>query len=1189
MKISSRTLSLVLFLGLAAAFNPSFSPRFSAGLQRQHYHILATTTTLRDVESGSEELRFGSSPGFTAQFRQYSSAIQRARTDDISLTMKPIRSLKRYIDSNVGARDGLILEQQTELGKVLSSALIRAFRACGEAGDYRMITSLLESAVHFCHDVPLLSARVWGEALEAMSRTDASLSKLKQVWRWAVDHSSTLVEPMGAFELNVMLKALGEKKKIHAALDLYRSTDIVGDAFTTSTLLNLLASAVSDDQVVPDDWTVGDMSPCWQYEEGIQILRTAKELNNYVFSAALKLNERASQVFFQPGRRHNGAKAALYILGIMKEQNIPPDLVTCTHVLSAFDKHQEWKAAVVMLNSMEGDSKGNSWHLPAPNEYAYSAAISACARCDQYEEAIRLLDRMKQSTIKPNTWVYNTVISACVSSSKKNRNDRIAMALSLLDDMQRDYEEGSLSTAPDTVTYNTALAVMEGMGTVFRDEKGRRICEFRSSEQDAWVPSENLISEMLQKMRSKGIARDALTYHNAIKASKSDSGIIFELLEEATQDLLTSTRSTLTGRAGHGLAFVFNAALAAFANRGDMDLVVRALNMMRLQKIAATSESVMQIVVALGRSRNSRNIMTLLETLRGNEAAANILRGQFGFELSIVMKGKSKELERLYSVSISSCLVANDIESAASVLKLMKENGMSPSQSTMKDIAFAYTRLAVGAASHQSRRRRKLAKYDIDTDKDLDSEMIGSSHAERAGAIVQELDDPTPQLLAAVASAYAATGSFEKARDVLQNLHQAALAEQSDSRLLSRNEQEIVNVLPRLHRSLLKICASPGNVQAAYRFVEDIQNFSNNLSSSSREICLADTPLVPDFSDPSDFMDANLLRFNRTHTDTARMNGMRGEDWKLLLISASKAGDWKLCINTMQFLRPFLEACHPRRATRSSADKLSRKYRKLARALTASVLCFEEQRQSAWAVRAIDDWIDWSGRRPPKEAVMASIRILASQGRGTEVTSLIQQVLRVKPSTSDSGEEAQHTYEEILFIGAITHLHNNGLYEDADELYLQAITNQHLPFSVATSGKDGHQHLDLHGMNVAIANSAVRIAFQQDVLQSQAGGDLIIVTGRGVNSFYQMRPVLRPEIQRMLTEEFYPPLSTSSMPGNMGALRIPSEDIQAWAEHQRQQKGVRMLAVADALKNLSSGLLRRSLNISINRKQDQQD
>jgi hypothetical protein len=304
---------------------------------------------------------------------------------------------------------------------------------------------------------------------------------------------------------------------------------------------------------------------------------------------------------------------------------------------------------------------------------------------------------------------------------------------------------------------------------------------------------------------------------------------------------------------------------------------------------------------------------------------------------------------------------------------------------------------------------------------------------------------------------------------------------------------------------------------------------------------------------------------------------MRGEDWKLFLIAASKDGDWKLCIETLQFLRPYLQTTHPQRIDSTNADRLSRKYRKLARALTASVLCFEEHSQHAWAVRAIADWIEWSGRRPPKEAVLSSIRILASEGRGTELIGFVHQVLQVRPSSSDRREEAKHSYEEIIYIGAITHLHNNGLYEDADELYLHAVTNQHLPFSVASSEPNGDQLLDLHGMNVALANSAVRIAFQQQVMHGAIGGDLVIVTGRGVNSFYQMRPVIRPEIQRMLTEEFYPPLSTTSIPGNMGALRVPAQDIEGWTRHQRQQKGVRMLAIAEALRNLSGIRLKRSI------------
>jgi hypothetical protein len=57
----------------------------------------------------------------------------------------------------------------------------------------------------------------------------------------------------------------------------------------------------------------------------------------------------------------------------------------------------------------------------------------------------------------------------------------------------------------------------------------------------------------------------------------------------------------------------------------------------------------------------------------------------------------------------------------------------------------------------------------------------------------------------------------------------------------------------------------------------------------------------------------------------------------------------------------------------------------------------------------------------------------------------------------------------------------------------------------------------------------------------------------------------------MLLEEFYPPLSTTSVPGNMGALRVPPYDVNEWVSQQRQQKGVRMLAIADILKNLTSG------------------
>ena len=60
----------------------------------------------------------------------------------------------------------------------------------------------------------------------------------------------------------------------------------------------------------------------------------------------------------------------------------------------------------------------------------------------------------------------------------------------------------------------------------------------------------------------------------------------------------------------------------------------------------------------------------------------------------------------------------------------------------------------------------------------------------------------------------------------------------------------------------------------------------------------------------------------------------------------------------------------------------------------------------------------------------------------------------------------------------------------------------------------------------------------------------------------------------MLVEEFYPPVSSSSIPGNMGALRVPASDIQAWLQHQHRAKGARMLALAAVLRKLSTDVVK---------------
>ena len=1129
---------------------------------------------------GDQITSTGDSKTVTEVLWSYVYKIHKARTNNRDAS-KPIKSLVSLLHSSPD-----IVEDDTALlQEALERSMVQSIRSASADGDYRLILALIEAVIDFCDgNRVLLSPRIFGEAIESTSRTTANVNKLKQLWRMAMDHSHLLTSPLGAFELNTMIKALGSRQKLKAALGLHQTSGIIGDAYTASALLNLLTESIVDDQAISKH---GDesQSPCWQFEEGMKVLKSCQTPNNFVFCAALRLNHRASAVFRSTGRRHFGSQAALDLLEYMKFLNISPDIVTCSTIMSTFDKGYQWKAALSLLNIMEQPIRSEQkWSLPRPNEYAYSSVISACARCNEFTTALELLSRMK-NVIEPNTWVYNAALSACVSSSRQNRANRIQMALSLLEQMRRSHVEDGLDTAPDTVSYNTALAVMDEFGTILRDDQGRIVLEYFEKEKEAgWSNEDDAATGLLHQMRKSRIPRDALTYHNAIKASISNSAAIFQMLEWAEKDVAydQATTTRLTGRAADGMRFIFNAALSVFSLRGDLDLIARTFRMMKDANISANAETLSALIQALGTSRNSVHIITLFNALRETNDAITSLKSACGVDVSMVIYGRFKIDEKLFSTAITACLSANDLDSALAILVIMKESGMRPSQTTMEEIAFSYSHLAIEAAGDESNIQRKLRK--ISSKKHLYDgrvERAAQSRAAKADAILHGLDNPPPQLLSAVCRAYSASGLLDEARRVLHAIHQRVLEEESSAKaVLGGTLKTTIDILPRLHRSLMKICASKGNVTAALFFVDDIQHISNALSAENGTLLDMRVNVSDRFDSVEDdhiFDIKQLVDMSRNYNQV----GMKANDWMLLLISASKSGHWKICFNTLQFLRPYLEVLHPNNA-KGDEDRLLRKYKKLARGLSAAILGFEMRNQDAWALRAIEDWIQWSGRRPQKEAVTSAFRILATRGRGLELAGLLARVLQVRPSPGET-QHSGPSYEEILYIGAITALHINGLYDDADDLYVDAMTKGFLPYCVSTGEESNQIMVDLHGMNVALAHSAVRIALQQDVLMSgnDASQDLLIVTGRGRHSAYQMKPVLRPEIQRMLTEEFYPPLNTASVPGNMGALIVPLTDIQAWVSHQRQMKGLRMLTVADMIKSLS-GLkrIRRSITLS---------
>lgn len=236
---------------------------------------------------------------------------------------RPVNSLVYFLKDEQNS----LSRVDESMEEALERATIQAVRAASAAGDYRLIFRVVESAIAFAdsHNATLLlPARLFGEAIESLSRTSCNVSKLKQMWKLSQTHSNLIQEPgMGAFELNTMIRSLASRGKIRAALDLYETeTNIEGDTYTMSTLLTALTESISDDQSLAKDWNFGnkETSPCWQYAEGRFLLESCprRQLNNHVFAAALRLNERAGQVFDSMNQRHYTAKSALDLLQLMK-------------------------------------------------------------------------------------------------------------------------------------------------------------------------------------------------------------------------------------------------------------------------------------------------------------------------------------------------------------------------------------------------------------------------------------------------------------------------------------------------------------------------------------------------------------------------------------------------------------------------------------------------------------------------------------------------------------------------------------------------------------------------------------------------------------------------------------------------------------------------------------------------------
>ncbi len=286
-------------------------------------------------------------------------------------------SLVYFLNNEAGSLNMLDSHEQSlqlstetveSIRQVLEMVLVQAVRAASEVGDFVLIQKLIHASVGYATAVagnnnnpsPLLTPRMFGEAITSMSKTKASHSKVKSLWNLFLndvaastrseDESSSLMilsSAPSSYELNAMLKSLSERNKVSAALTLFRQmvvednengVQIEGDAYTASILFGMLAESIRNGCGVRnnvhdgvdrfgaadgiEDGNVAASSPCWQWNEALSLLDTFSSsnviLNNFAYAALLKVNEQATEVYCDAGMRHNGVQCAMSVLERMK-------------------------------------------------------------------------------------------------------------------------------------------------------------------------------------------------------------------------------------------------------------------------------------------------------------------------------------------------------------------------------------------------------------------------------------------------------------------------------------------------------------------------------------------------------------------------------------------------------------------------------------------------------------------------------------------------------------------------------------------------------------------------------------------------------------------------------------------------------------------------------------------------------
>ena len=1057
------------------------------------------------------------------------------RNDLKNVVLKPVRSLYFYLLDNVATEINSIADP-------LQRALTQALRIAGSVNDYKLILQLVSAVNEYCIgdgvQYAIVDPRVLGEAVSALGKTTANTNKIGRVWRTSA-HYRCWSRPIGAREINALLQVLSDRRKIKSMLNLYHESCASSaqqpsiDPYSISIVLQGLRKSVAAEpkQLIPKSnitqaplrqWflkgLIDPLSPCWQWEEAIRVVDASfARVNNPVISALLQLNSAVARSH----SRHDGPQMAKRLHHILTTRTFMQlDAVTCTIILQSLGSQHE--AALKILGSYEAK----------PTTRMVGAAAAVCLRSRQYPLALQMVEDQlasRQGRVDPR--VYRALLRALLhptTGKRRTRRDRKDAMVR----MQCALKITSLLLLPHSSDDEVASTCRSFLA-VLADVQGLlKPIDWQSLNTLADCDAENTALLFQHAPANESVSQSSADFlvhcTLGVLAGRGLEACPMTLQHAASSMDSTSVLPFLRTTLVNLHADTLKATLRMLAQRKDAsEYVLELVAIMQQRQHPWDSECLLSLVHGLGRHEGLAP--RLADLLLGHSVESIVVPSGVDFSLAFhpLLIGESH-----FASGVCSCLLLSDFVGARKLLIRLHEEPQV-SQDSMQKLAFAFATKALDGSSHK---RTQAAK----------------SRALTAYQMQKSIREPSVSLLVIVARASYYCGLVSEARGLLQQLHSMITEPQPNSS--SKRRDEHIRALASLHQDMLRHSAKTGDL------VEALATYSSVEELSDKVLGLP----VPNAIEEAAALSVGPFEL------------------KLLLKAAAKAGDWKACLRTFQSIRPFVEATHvDRLGEDDDTSGLDVDYGRLEDVMTETTKCLSRTRQYAWVLRVLNDWIAWGGRRPPVAAMRNAIRMLASKSRGRELCAIVLQCASMESSKTISDDTS---YLPVLFSSAVTALYKNGMFDLADDMFLSGVTHGAIPLSYVTSTDGGlyrNTTIDLHGFNLAMAHSAVRVSLQQEALElseSNKGTRVTIVTGRGLRSALRLRPILRPAVQQMLVEEFYPPLGSSTVPWNTGALEIDPTDVAAWTENQKWQKGTRMLIVAAMLKNVA-----RPLSVAISR------